>query len=156
MTRVLYALDPGTEQSALVSVCGEHVTGRIWPNADLLAELRAGSTLVPAHLVIEQIESFGMPVGREVFQTVFWAGQFAEAWDSGSSQKTWSLLPRRTVKLTLCGSARAKDANIRQALIDKYGGPSCARKGGALAGIKTHLWSALALAVTYQQTEART
>jgi hypothetical protein len=55
------------------------------------------------------------------------------------------------VKLALCGSLKAKDANIRKALIDRYGGPACVKKGGQLAGIKSHLWAALALAVTYQE-----
>lgn len=146
----LYAIDPGTEQSALVTV---KETGAVWgqmhPNVGLLQWLREAAPWNDGrtHLVIEEIESFGMPVGREVFETVFWAGRFAEAW----SPRPWSLLPRRTVKLTLCGTSRAKDPHIRQRLIDLYGGPACAKKGGALAGIKSHLWSALALAVTYQQ-----
>lgn len=148
----LYALDPGTEQSAIVWITpAGKVEGGLHRNDELMEVLRSaqkGEIAATSHLVIEEIESFGMPVGREVFQTVFWAGRFAEAW----SPRPWSLLPRRTVKMTLCGTSRAKDPHIRQRLIDLYGGPACAKKGGALAGIKSHLWSALALAVTYQQT----
>lgn len=147
--RPLYALDPGTEQSALVTLFAGAVSGKIYPNADLLTALRQPGML-GGHLVIEEIASYGMPVGREVFQTVFWSGRFAEAW-SRDAARTWSLLPRRDVKLTLCGQARAKDPHIRQALIDRYGGSACARKGGVLAGIKSHLWAALALAVAFQQ-----
>jgi hypothetical protein len=150
--RMLYALDPGTDQSALVTVWldGGPVAGHMWENGELLSALREASTLLPAHHVIEEVASYGMPVGREVFQTVFWSGRFAEAW-STDLRRSWSLLPRKDVKLTLCGSMKAKDANIRQALIDRYGGPACVKKGGALAGIKSHLWAALALAVTYQE-----
>jgi hypothetical protein len=149
----LYALDPGTEQSALVVVCGATgaVAGRIYPNAELLAELRGGE-LAFGHLVIEEIASYGMPVGREVFETVFWAGRFAQAWDC-PGQYTWSLLPRREVKLALCGSPRAKDANIRAALIDRWGGVQSIRKGGPLYGIRSHCWAALALAVAYQDKQ---
>ncbi len=32
------------------------------------------------------------------------------------------MLPRRAVKLELCADSRAKDANIRQALLDRFGG----------------------------------
>lgn len=146
----LYALDPGTEESALVELHNGKAAGQIWPNGSLLAFLRSALFPSGAHLVIEQVESFGMPVGREVFETVFWAGRFAEAWDERGCV-TWSMLPRRQVKLTLCGSARAKDPNIRQALIDRYGGPASAKKGGALAGIKSHLWAALAVGVTFTE-----
>lgn len=144
----LYAIDPGTEQSAIVRVQHGEVSGSILPNDTLLIEelpmLGAG------HLVIEQIESYGMAVGREVFATVFWSGRFAQMWDCRDNC-TWSMLPRRDVKLALCGSARAKDPNIRQALLDRYGGVAAGKKGGPLAGIKSHLWAALAVAETYKQ-----
>jgi hypothetical protein len=153
----LYAVDPGTEQSALVILQDDRVEGTIYRNDDLLSHL--GGPYWDGHLVVEQIESYGMPVGREVFETVFWSGRFVEAWrqkvyngQPWAHGRTWSLLPRKTVKMTLCGSPRAKDANIRQALIDRYGGPAVTRKGGRLAGIKSHCWAALALAVTYQET----
>jgi hypothetical protein len=100
---------------------------------------------------IEEIASYGMPVGREVFQTVFWAGRFAQAW----SPAPFVLLPRRAVKLALCGSSRATDATIRQALIDRYGpgrekAIGSKKAPGPLYGLKKDLWSALALGVTYQ------
>ncbi len=62
------------------------------------------------------------------------------------------MLPRRAVKLALCGDSRAKDANIRQALIDRFGGSAAVgRKAapGPLYGISRDVWSALAIAVTY-------
>lgn len=152
MSSILYAIDPGTEQSAVVIVDGGRVSGAIHPNYELRDAI-LGPLTKAGHLVIEEIASYGMPVGREVFQTVFWAGRFAEAWQSKGLRFSWSLLPRKDVKLTLCGNPRAKDANIRQALIDRYGGPGCVKKGGALAGIKSHLWAALALAVTYQELQ---
>lgn len=145
----LFAIDPGTEQSALVwTEADGTVGGYVAPNLQILTAL--GDQKYLGHLVIEQIESYGMPVGREVFETVFWAGRFAQRWSDASLQRTWSMLPRKTVKLALCGTVKAKDPNIRQALIDRYGGPLCVKKGGPLAGVKSHLWAALALAVTHQ------
>lgn len=65
---------------------------------------------------------------------------------------------RRDIKLHLCNSVRAKDANIRQALIDRYGGKEKAigkkKSPGPLYGIKSHMWAALALAVTYHDQYA--
>lgn len=151
----LYAIDPGPEESAMVRLDPSGiVSGLIRPNVEMLAICR-GSKGVTAHLVIEQIACYGMPVGAEVFDTCVWTGRFAEAWERAEQDASWSLLPRREVKLELCGSARAKDPNIRQALIDRYGGKVCTKKGGALAGIKSHLWAALAVAVTYQSRKVR-
>jgi hypothetical protein len=146
----LYAIDPGTEQSAIVAI-GKFAPphGRIVANADLLAELRDRGHVSPGHLVIEQVESFGMPVGKEVFETVFWSGRFAEAWSDRG--RPFSRIGRKAVKLALCGTVKANDPHIRQALIDRYGGPSCVKRGGSLAGIKSHLWAALAVAVAYQE-----
>lgn len=149
----LYAIDPGTEQSAIVVVTPEQIYGAIHPNYELRDALLGPGT-EPGHLVIEQVESFGMPVGVEVFETVFWSGRFAEAWQSRGMRHSWSRLGRKAVKLALCGTMKAKDPHIRQALIDRYGGPQCVKKGGSLAGIKSHLWAALALAVTYQEARA--
>lgn len=153
MSRPLYAIDPGPEQSALVQITPHGtVSGFIRSNVQLVALCRAPKG-ISAHLVIEQIASYGMPVGAEVFDTCVWIGRFAEAWEQSECDATLSLMPRRAVKLALCGSMKAKDPNIRQALIDRYGGPQSVKKGGPLAGIKSHLWAALALAVTYQLQE---
>lgn len=152
----ILAIDPGPERSAWLRLNDSGIADfGIWSNADVLDELR--SDWHAGTLVVEQIESFGMAVGREVFETVFWAGRFVEAWDIASRHRPHVLLPRRTVKLTLCNSVRAKDANIRQALIDRYGGSTAiGRKAapGPLYGISKDVWSALAIAVTYQQEAA--
>lgn len=152
---VIYGLDPGTTQSAIV-VLGDGcpIRGAIWENAALILQLRANTAWRDGTLVIEQIESMGMAVGKETFETVFWSGRFAEAWEQRG--RTWSRVPRRAVKLHLCGSMRAKDPNIRQALLDRYGGVAAGKKGGALAGIKSHLWAALAVAITYADSVGAT
>lgn len=148
----LYALDPGTTQSAIVVMTPDRIYGGLHDNGELRDAL-LGSQTLPGHLVIEQVESFGMPVGAEVFETVFWSGRFAEAWQSRGLKHSWSRIGRKAVKLAICGTTKAKDPHIRQALIDRYGGPACIKKGGALAGISGHLWAALAVAVTYQELQ---
>lgn len=147
MTRVL-AIDPGSEQSAwLLYVAGQPTRFGLEPNADVLEELWHGALNADV-VVIEKIESYGMPVGVEVFDTVHWAGRFYEA----AGSRPVVQLPRRAVKLQICGDSRAKDANIRQALIDRYGGSVATRKGGPLYGITKDVWSALAIAITYAET----
>jgi hypothetical protein len=156
---MILALDPGNERSAIVSLCASGlVISSTLADNETIRQILRGGPVSGETLVIEQIESFGMPVGREVFETVFWAGRFAEAWGGA-----WTRVTRRDVKLHLCGSARAKDSNIRQALIDRYGGKDHAigRKAhqGPLYGLRSDLWAALAVGVTHydrrQQQEAR-
>jgi hypothetical protein len=92
-----------------------------------------------------------MAVGQEIFETVHWAGRFHEAF-RGTVHRT----PRCQVKLHLCWDSRAKDTNIRQALLDPFGGRKQAigtkRDPGPLYAVKGDLWSALAIAVTWWET----
>jgi hypothetical protein len=143
----ILAIDPGSSQSAWLKYDGTRPGSFGITANDVLAKaLRSGG--LPDVVVIEKIESYGMAVGAEVFDTVWWAGRFAEA----ASRVQVVMLPRRAVKLALCGDSRAKDANIRQALIDRFGGSGAVgRKAarGPLYGISRDVWSALAIAVTY-------
>jgi hypothetical protein len=141
------AIDPGTTMSAWVLLRGREIADRgIDPNADLLEMLR-GTLASGCVVVIEKVASYGMAVGAEVFETVFWSGRFAEA-----ARPAILYRPTRKAIVThLCGSARAKDPNVRQALIDRFGGSEATRKGGPLHGIVKDLWAALAVGVAYQE-----
>lgn len=148
----IIAIDPGTENSSWVVFDGKKVLqSGDQSNLLLRAMLWQGCSrqlrLHDAILVIEKVESFGMAVGKEVFETVFWSGRFAEAWKG-----TYARIGRKEVKLHLCGSTRAKDSNIRQALIDKLGPVGTKKNPGPCYGISKHLWAALAVAVTFAET----
>ncbi len=157
---LLYACDPGTLQSALVVVeqtrhgttVREHYTAL---NAVILAKLHCAP--FGATLVIEQIEAMGMAVGHETFETVFWSGRFYETWPNENRYR----LPRRPIKLHLCNSMQAKDANVRQALLDRFGGSretaiGTIKRQGPLYGLKGHEFAALAVAVTWLEQHANT
>lgn len=152
---IVLAIDPGPVRSAWLTLNTE--TGgirnlAISDNEQLLALIRSDvgahgpfDQVVVERVVLEKVESFGMPVGAEVFETVYWSGRFAEA----AAPVEVDRIGRKAVKLHLCGSPAAKDPNIRQALIDRYGGPEACRKGGPLHGVVRDLWSALAVGVTW-------
>ena len=145
---IILAIDPGPAQSAWLYHGMDELDFGISENEKLLDCLRKGSDYRIDRVVIENVESFGMAVGKEVFATVFWSGRFAEA----VQPVPVMLIGRKAVKIALCGSMRAKDANIRAALIDRYGGASAIGKKaspGPLYGIHADVWSALAVAVTY-------
>jgi hypothetical protein len=157
----IIGLDPGYEKSALVVLSGGvPIESHLEPNEAILRWLlTVPGSLRGETLVIEQIQSFGMAVGQEVFETVFWSGRFAQAWSSGGWASSAVRVPRRAVKLELCKSPKANDASIRQALIDHYGPgreKAIGKKAapGPLYNIKADLWSALAVAVTYERQRA--
>ena len=150
---IILAIDPGTTRSAalLYDSGGRRVLHwAMYDNARLADQLRGGM-FGPEHwpwslTAIEMIASYGMAVGRDVFETCVWIGRFLEA-----SPVRTELAFRRDIKLHLCGSARARDPNIRQALMDMFGGERAARgtkrDPGPLYGVATHGWAALAVAV---------
>jgi hypothetical protein len=162
VTRIL-AIDPGYEQSAVVRLDGGRVTfAETSPNQTVLDSFANGMWAYSDLILIEQIASYGMPVGREVFETVYWSGRFHQQVEAiwGPGQATIPIpvhrLPRKTVVTQICGSARAKDANVRQALIDRYGGSKAEAVGtkakpGPLYGVHGDQWAALALAVAWAE-----
>jgi hypothetical protein len=94
-------------------------------------------------VVIEMPEGRGGIAGQETFDTCVWVGRFAERFCTNA------LVFRRVVKLHMCGTSRAKDAQIRQAIIDRLGPPGTKRKPGMTYGLKGGEWQALALALTW-------
>jgi hypothetical protein len=151
--RTILAIDPGTTQSAWVVWADGSVANRsIEPNADLLARLRDRRAAISWAdvAVIEQVASYGMPVGAEVFETVRWSGRFEEALHPTPVVQ----LTRKTIVLHLCNSPRATDSNVRRALMDKFGGDASIglkRSPGPLYGFHADLWAALAVAVAYAE-----
>lgn len=145
----ILALDPGPVQTAWLIWDGTRVQGcGIEPNDQILNLLGTGAEQSPVY--IEMIASYGMPVGREVFETCVWIGRF---WQVCAAQaRPVELVYRQAVKLHHCHSARAKDSNIRQALIDKYGAPGTKKAPGMTYGLKSDLWSAFAIATLITET----
>lgn len=155
---ILLAIDPGNERSALVwfdteaqrvlhkcKVPNDHALQLLddWPDQP-----------VADHLAIEMAESFGAKVWSQVFTTVLWTGRFVQAWDDD-----FTLVTRRQVKLAITGSPRAKDGQIRQCLIDRWGGKDVAigtkKQPGQLFGVTADCWQALAIAVTWADTHRK-
>lgn len=144
------AIDPGTTQSGWVLYANRKVEASgVMPNADVLYLLQDTQADT---LVLEMVQAMGMAVGREVFETVWWTGRFTQAWHSPESVIR---VYRGQVKLLLCGTSRAKDTNIRQALIDLVGPQGTKKVPGPTYGVKTHAWAALACAV-YAENERAT
>lgn len=139
---MITAIDPGTDKSAVLTLRdGVICAPEIIPNDALLKNARSGDW---QNVAIEMIACYGMPVGKEVFETCLVIGRLLEIFDAAAIPVR--LVYRMDVKMHLCKSTRAKDPNVRQALIDKYGKPGTKKAPGGTYGIASHLWSALAIA----------
>jgi hypothetical protein len=139
----ILGIDPGNTQSAWVVYDTENkgiIVKGIEDNERLLGNLRYMSTL-NVKPFIEMVASYGMTVGKEVFDTVFWIGQFYR--EMVLAEMNPSLIYRKEVKLILCNDLRAKDKNIRQACLDRLGKDRC-------KGIAKDIWSALAICLTVE------
>lgn len=140
---MIFAIDPGTTQSGWVLFNGSGVVDSgVHDNHDVLRWVQAGQGA--DMLAIEMIASQGMAVGQTTFETVRWIGRFQQAWRDPEAVK---LIYRHQVKTKLCGTQKAKDPNIRQALIDMFGAPGTKKAPGATYGVTSHAWAALAVAV---------
>ena len=144
-----FAIYPGTTQSGwvLFSEAGVIDSG-VSDNYDLLLWVQSGQHANV--LAIEMIANMGMTVGKETFETVRWIGRFQQAWDEPEAVR---FVYRHQVKQHLCGTQRAKDANVRQALIDLIGPQGTKKQPGPTYGVKSHAWAALGVAVTALQGE---
>jgi hypothetical protein len=158
----ILCIDPGTTESGVVAIADGGqvlVTEPVQSNEIILHQMC--NNWVPEFdlLLIEMIASYGMPVGRETFETCVWIGRFVEAFQ-GKAEYVY----RRDVKLTLCNSMRAKDANVRQAILDRFpptGGGKTPQVGtkakpGPLFGVKSHGWAALAIGLTWLEKQKAT
>lgn len=141
---MVLAIDPGTEQSGYVLFDADNkvvVDKGIIPNHEMIHLVWDSSGLTVA---IEMIASYGMAVGKDTFETCVWIGRYYQTAENNGLPI--HLVYRKDVKMFLCQSMRAKDAHIRQALIDLLG-------KDVTKGISKHMWSALAIAVTVSRTE---
>lgn len=163
MLPIVFAVDPGPTESACVSYELGKGTSRGRVLAKSILENKAVLLLIGAlepdrQLVVEDVKGYGMTVGQEIFDTVKTIARFTQRFEDTHTVNAIEL-PRRDVKLLLCGSAAAKDSDIRHALIQYFGGEADAignkAKPGFLYGFKSHMWAALAVAVAVEIQEQR-
>lgn len=147
---LILGIDPGPSESGVVLLRDGAIAacGVLWSH-EVFRQIRDAKA-EGALIAIEMIASYGMPVGKEVFDTCVWIGQFEREAELHSLDLEPAVLKitRQEVKLHLCGSPRAKDANIRQRLIDLLGAPGTKKEPGGTYGVKSHAWAALAVAIT--------
>ena len=152
----IVGIDPGNKESAycIVNESMLPVNFGKYENETMSNEMKSYMQyFTPSDEVefaIENIASYGMPVGAEVFDTVRWIGHLEERLKGYPQTRIF----RKDEKLCICNSPRANDATIRQALIDRFApgeknfGKGTKSNPGFFHGFKADIWAAFAVCVT--------
>ena len=153
----ILAVDPGNEESAYCVIDDETYKPIEFDkinNDDLIIKLDSIIDKYDIYVVvIEKIASYGMPVGASVFDTCIWIGRFYERCITKVGDICY--IYRKDEKMNLCNSMKAKDSNIRQALIDRFAqfdfknGKGNKSKKDFFYGFSKDVWAAYAVGVTY-------
>ena len=156
----VFAIDPGSRMSAYCVVqegFQPDVFGKV-QNEELIRIVKAQKGVVDA-VVIEQVASYGMPVGLEVFTTCEWIGRFKQI--AINNKLHTAELFRKDVTVEVCGSAKAGDSNVRRALIDRFAKHDFVNGKGTRGnpdwfhGFAADVWSAYAIGYTYMIKRGR-
>jgi len=170
--KYILGIDPGNKQSAFC-LCSPDLHplefGK-YENTTLLAfnpdafEGKISAALLNQNcdtdntiVVIENIESFGMAVGRSVLDTCIYIGELRRHFMTYGYKVEYVF--RHEEKMTICHSVKANDATIKQALVDRFApdtsnhGKGTKKEPGFFYGFKADCWSAFAICCTYHDKQ---
>ena len=152
MNNYILAIDPGNEESAYALLNSElkPIAFAKLPNEECWKDMwgilhSLPCSKVDIEVAIEMVASYGMAVGKTVFDTCVWIGIFKERLKEFNP----TFIYRKDEKMNLCHSMKANDSNIRQALIDRFGVVGTKKNQGWFYGVKKDIWAAIAVGVTY-------
>ena len=150
----VFSIDPGNVESAFTLVDEDYRPLRFGKlnNEELRLYLSQAPFSGDVKPTIEMIGHYGtgMSAGKTVYDTCIWIGRFSEILKTNPE-----LIGRKTVVAHICGSAKAKDSNVIQALIDRFApdtpnrGKGTKKEPGWFYGFSADVWQAYALAVAY-------
>ena len=138
----ILAIDPGSTESAYCVIDADTYEPLSFGKQDnnwLLGFMDTQGALF-GKVIIEMIASYGMAVGKEVFDTCEWYGRFVQLYCDTNENPKIEYVFRKDVKINLCNSMKAKDSNIRQSLIDRFGVVGIKKNQGWFYGFKKDIW----------------
>lgn len=115
----ILGIDPGSSETAFCLIAQDYsilAAGKV-ANNEMIFRLRDIPFAVAA---IESIQSYGMAVGREVFDTCYMIGRIQQR--IFDLQRPFQMIPRPEYTRRLCGVQKVNDAVLRQALLLRFGG----------------------------------
>ena len=160
----VFAIDPGNKKSAYCVIDADTLRpldfGKIG-NEELLEYIQRFRFEKGDHSAVEMVASYGMSVGAEVFETVYWIGRFCQCLTEILPNPPTRVF-RMQEKMHICDNSRAKDTNIRIALIDRFAkhdkkaGKGTKRDPDWFYGFAADVWTAYAVGLTFIETEEDT
>ena len=149
----VFAIDPGNEYSAYCIMDDQYnlLEFKKAENHEIMSILLDRLDKID-EVVIERIANMGMPAGATLFETAEWIGRFSQ---EAEKKVPVNYIYRRDEKIYICGNPRAKDANIRAALIerfakkDKLNGRGTKKDPDVFYGVSADVWAAISVNVTY-------
>lgn len=152
----ILSIDAGTTESGYCLGTSEYNPlqfGKI-SNEELLKIVKEAEYEI---LLYEEFQCYGMAVGQSTIISITWNGRYIQsALDRGLKVEP---ILRKEEKMCLCGTMRAKDTNIRQALIDRFAtfdyknGKGTKGNQDFFYGFSKDSWSAFAILTTYLDKE---
>lgn len=148
----LLAIDPANKESAFVLMEDyKPLEFGKKDNEDVLGVVKAVLSVHPdCHVAIEMVASYGLPVGKDVFDTCVYIGRIIEHCNN------WSYVYRKDVKMNLCQTLKGvNDTVVRHALIDRFAkhdfrsGKGTKHNKDFFYGFKQDVWQAYAVGCTY-------
>jgi hypothetical protein len=161
--RILLAIDPGDEYSAFVFMdidtykplyfAKEENNEAINHMLNYVNENNGLAVVDVRNVACEMIASYGMGVGAHVFWTCVEIGRFTTLLKQAGCKVDY--IYRKDEKMNLCKSMKAKDSNIRIALIDRFAqfdkktGKGTKKNPDWFYGFSADCWQAYAVGVTW-------
>jgi len=150
----ILSLDVGTTESAYAlmdhSLANPLISFGKYDNRTIAEMVRQFDYDIMAY---EEFASYGMPIGQTTMISIWWNGWYCALCDE--HPRPYKPILRKDVKMHLCHTMKAKDCNIRQAVIDRYGEPGKKASPGILYGVSKDVWSAIAINITYYDKEGK-
>lgn len=145
--RMIIGIDPGNEQTAFALIRNDYsiIAADKVGNEEFLTTFRDLTSGVDC-VAIESIQSYGMTVGRSVFETCYMIGRIIQT--AKHNNLPYKLYPRPKVARSLVGTqSKTNDASVRQALLLRFGGDKKGEPIFPLKGGGSDKRSAYAVAV---------
>lgn len=112
-------IDPGYQYTGYCELIDGAIGEHGWiPNDTMLGMLRQGYA-DDATAVIESPQAQDRPLGKQLRDTIWWAGRFVEAIDNRATP--YQECEERDIALWLTGSRSADNSALKQALKDHFG-----------------------------------